>query len=422
MPATSPHAGELTSFRDTYVGPRGHSLLPGGFGREMLAVGPWSPLAVRGEGYLVWDDRGRELIDLNNNFTTLVHGHAHPAIVEAAVNAIRSGASFGMPTASEIHHARTLLSRFEHHDQVRYTNSGTESVLLATRIARAHTKREKLLMVRGSYHGWADPVLPTGGPHFIRGVTQGVLKDSTVVPFNDVEALVDAVEKDPAGYAAILLDLIPNRVGMQLLSTDYIETARSLADAYGIALIVDEVISLRLAIGGLSSLRGCVPDMIALGKPIGGGLPAGAVIGKAEWMAELDPLSGKLEHGGTFSANPVSMEAGVAALELLDAEAIARINGFGDRARSLLKDRVEAVGWEARGYGSLMRLFPLNQPDNEAVLELQRQLWWQAYERGVTLAKHGVCAFSTVMDEDVVDQASEALGSAVEAVAAASGT
>jgi glutamate-1-semialdehyde 2,1-aminomutase len=160
--------------------------------------------------------------------------------------------------------------------------------------------------------------------------------------------------------------------------------------------------------------------MIAFGKPVGGGFPAGAVTGKAEWMSELDPLSpqGKLEHGGTFSANPVSMEAGVAALNLLDADAIDRINSYGDRARARLKERVEAVGWEARGYGSIMRLFPLHQPDNKAVLELQRQLWWQAYERGVTLAKHGVCAFSTPMDTTVVDHVSEVLGEAAEAVAA----
>jgi len=377
-------------------------------------------MAVRGEGFKLWDDQGRELIDLNNNFTTLVHGHAHPAIVEAAIAAVRSGASFGMPTLSEIRHARTLLARIQGHQQVRYTNSGTESMLLATRIARAHTRRERLLMVRGSYHGWADPILPTGGEHFLRGVTAGVRKDSIVIPFNDVQALVETIEADPRTYAAILLDLIPNRVGMQRLSPEYVQTARHLADRYGIALIVDEVISFRLAAGGLSSVYGLVPDMIAFGKPIAGGFPAGAVTGKAEWMSELDPLSpqGKLEHGGTFSANPVSMEAGVAALNLLDADAIDRINSYGDRARARLKERVKAVGWEARGYGSIMRLFPLHQPDNRAVLELQRQLWWQAYERGVTLAKHGVCAFSTPMNTAVVDQVVEVLGEAVEAVAA----
>lgn len=407
---------------ELHRGPTGHSLLPGGFGRALMAVAPWSPMVVRGEGWRVWDDTGRELIDLNANFTTNVHGNAHPHIVEAVTQAAQAGLSFGMPNRHELTNARMLLERFVGLDEVRFTNSGTEATQLAARIARARTGREKVVVVRGSYHGWSETVLPTGGPSARRGVPQGMWDATIVVPFNDVEALTATVGSQPGSIAAVFLDLLPNRVGMQQVSLDYIREAERLCRAHGIALVVDEVISFRLHVGGLTTARSVAADMVCLGKTMGGGLPVGAVVGKADWMEELNPLRPDgLEHGGTFSANPLSMAAGVASLELLDAAAVARIGRLGDRLRSHLGEPLTSHGWEPRGIGSLTRIFPAHAAaDPSAVVELQRQLWWACYERGLTLAKHGVTAISTVMDDDVIDRCAAILADAVAAVATGS--
>lgn len=150
------------------TGPRGHSLLPGGIGKTMLAVGPWSPTAVRGEGWRLWDDTGRELIDLHGTFTVNVHGNAHPAVVSAAQEAAAAGMAFGLPNRHEIEHARHLVNRLTGLDQVRYTNSGTEAVQLAVRLARAQTGRSRVIVVNGSYHGWGESLLPTMGPRVAR--------------------------------------------------------------------------------------------------------------------------------------------------------------------------------------------------------------------------------------------------------------
>ena len=401
----------------SHQGPTGHSLLPGGFGRALMAVAPWSPMAVRGEGWRIWDDTGRELVDLNGNFTVNVHGNAHPAVVAAVAETASNGLSFGMPNRHELVHAAKLLARTPGLDEVRYTNSGTEATQLAARIARAHTGREKVVVVRGSYHGWGETVLPTGGPGARRGVPAGMWDASVVVPFNDVDTLEHTVLADPGSIAAIVLDLVPNRVGMQPLSNEYVRAAKALCSAHGIALVVDEVISYRLAFGGLTAARDVQPDMLCLGKMIGGGLPIGAVVGRAEWMEELNPLRPDgLEHGGTFSANPVSMAAGVAALDLLDHLAIGHINALGDRLRAQLVEPLARHGWEPRGQGSLTRIFPAHA-EGPQILELQRRLWWEAYERGLALAKHGVTAIPTVMDETTVDRCAAAVTEAVHAVA-----
>lgn len=397
------------------TGPRGHSLLPGGIGKTMLAVGPWSPTAVRGEGWRLWDDTGRELIDLHGTFTVNVHGNAHPAVVSAAQEAAAAGMAFGLPNRHEIEHARHLVNRLTGLDQVRYTNSGTEAVQLAVRLARAQTGRSRVIVVNGSYHGWGESLLPTMGPRVARGIPSGMWDQTEVVGFNDVAALEEVVNSGPGQFAAIVLDLLPNRIGMVPPSDAFLETATRLARHHGIALVVDEVISFRLGYGGLVGARALDADLVCLGKLIGGGLPIGALVGKAHWMTGLDTLSGQsLEHGGTFAANPVSMAAGVAALDLLDEPALAHIDALGQRFRDQLVEPLARHGWQPRGQGSLCRIFPAHARDNGAILEAQLRLWWALYERGVLIARHGVVAISTVMNSDVIDRAASAVVDAMD--------
>jgi len=411
-------AGSQTStgVASARTGPRGYPLLPGGVGRSTLSVGPDTPFVVRGAGYRLWDDSGREVIDANNNFTVAVHGHAHPQIVEAAEKTLRDGASFGLPNAHELDHAELLLKKFPLLDQVRYTNSGTEAVMTALRVARAHTGRDSVIVMQDGYHGTSDVALCAGGARYTRGVPKAVVDDVTVVPINDLEALRAAVEEDPDRYAAVLFDLLPNRAGLLSLTSEFVGLARELTAEHGIVFIVDEVISLRLGPDGLSGEYGVTPDLVTVGKIVGGGFPIGAVIGSEEVMRVLSVTTPNfLEHGGTFSGNPVSMAAGAVSMELLTADEITRLNALGDAARTAAHARVSEVGWEVRGRGSLFRPFPNGQTLMDT--ELRKRLWWAAYNRGLLLTQANCASLSTPMDSDVVADVTDRLVDAVMEVA-----
>lgn len=393
------------------------TVLPGGYGRSTLAVGPSSPRAVRGEGHRLWDDRGGELIDANNNFTTLIHGHAEPLVTERAARALADGASFGLPHASEVDHAQRLVARFPGLDRVRYANSGTEAVMTAVRVARAHTGRDLIVVTEGAYHGLADAVLPSGGERSLRGLGAGGLGDTLVLPIDDADALAAALDEHGPRIAAVLLDLLPNRAGLRPVSDDVVAAVERARARFGTLLIVDEVVSFRLGWSGLAATRGVRPDLVTLGKLIGGGLPVGAVVGRAEVMDALDPFNARgIEHGGTMTANPVTMAAGIAALDRYDAAAVERLNALGDRLRSALAAAIRDDGWTVRGAGSLVRPFP---PDDGAAKPQQLALWWAGYERGVLMTPNALLALSTPMDEAVIDRLTERVAEAVHAVATA---
>lgn len=398
-------------------GPRGHLLLPGGIGRSTLYVGTGTPHAVRGEGYRLWDDQGRELLDANNNFTVSIHGHGHPEIVRAAKDAIDTGACYGLPNWLEWDHAQILLDRFPALDQVRYANSGTEAVMGAIRLARASTGRDGVLVMQDGYHGTSDVALCAGGDHYRRGVTEGVQKDVVTVPVNDLQSLRSTVEGAPDRFAAILIDLLPNRAGLLSIETEFLQLARDLATRHGIVLIIDEVISLRLGYGGLIGEYGIEPDLVTVGKIIGGGFPVGAIIGRESVMRELDVTSATfLEHSGTFTANPVCMAAGAVSLQLLTAAEIARLNALGDLARASIQSRIADAGWEVRGRGSLFRPFPIGK--TQVANDVRRALWWAAYERGLLLSQATGVALSTPMNDEVVQDISDRLVDALLSVAA----
>ena len=392
-------------------------MLPGGYGRSTFMVGDGAPYAIRGAGYNVWDDTGCELVDLNNNFTTLIHGHAAPAVVQATVEALANGCSFGLPTEGELDHGEALLLRLPHADRIRYTNSGTEAVMTALRIARAHTGRSRTIMVRRAYHGTSDPVLPAGDQRSWRGLPAAVRAETTLLGLNDVSALRETIGREGSQTAAMLIDLMPNRSGLISATPEYVRALTDLCEELEILLIVDEVISFRLAFDSFGASYDLVPDITVLGKLIGGGLPIGALAGRREVMDELNPQRPDgLEHGGTFSGNPITMASGLAALELFDAAAVDRLNGLGDTLREALDRRAASCGWEIRGKGSLLRPWPVatSGPD---VGTLHRALWWAAYERGILLNPTGLIALSTPMDGPLVERLAIDLGDAVEAVA-----
>jgi glutamate-1-semialdehyde 2,1-aminomutase len=367
------------------LGERARAALPGGNTRTTVFVPPQPPYAASGRGHVITDADGHEVIDLQANQSALVHGHAHPAIVTAIAGGLQDGLCFGMPTESEVKLAEHLLARIPSVQRLRFTNSGTEAVMTAVRTARAFTGRDAILRFEGCYHGAFDAVMSGS-----RGVPMSVDGDVIVVPWGDVAALENALEEHGDRIACVLVDLMPMRGGLHQAQPSFARALRSGTRECGALLLVDEVITFRLGHGGLAAAMGVEPDLITLGKTIGGGLPVGAFGGRADVMDVLDPrAAGFVEHGGTFTANPTVMRAGLVGLELLDERAINRINHLGSRLRGSLRE----LGYWVNGYGSLSRV----------LVEDADGFWWRMYKAGVLISRNGFACVATTMDEQTID-------------------
>lgn len=378
---------ELPNARELFARAREH--IPGGASRSTLLTPPYAPpYALRGEGWRLIDVDGHELIDLHGNYSALVHGHAFPPVVRAASAALAEGACFGLPSATEVELAEQLAARIPWAERWRFAGSGTEAVMAAVRGARAACGRPLIVRFAGCYHGSADELLQPGAP----GVPGSAQSDVLTLPLGEERPLRAALAEHGERVAAVLLDLMPNRPGLRPVTSEFAALLRAETASRGIALIVDEVITFRLAPGGLQALYGIEGDMVTLGKTIGGGLPVGALGGRSSWMDVFDSArADAVPLAGTFTANPVSMRAGLAALEALDARAIERIDALGERLRAGLR----AQRHETSGRGSLLKL---HAPD-------RARLWWRLYREGVLIAADGLMCVSTAMDEHVIDSA-----------------
>lgn len=361
--------------------------LPGGNTRTTLHVPPNPPYAVEGSGLIVRDTTGHEVIDLNNNYTSLIHGHCRSEVVDAAAGAVSTMISVGLPTPGEVGLASRLSERYPHADLWRFVNSGSEAVALALRLARAYTRRNLVIRFAGAYHGSSDQVLDVSLP----GVGRGASSDTLTVPLEDAEAFSSAIREHGDDTAAVLIDLMPNRAGMQLRSDAFVEAVVAAARSAGALVIVDEVMTGRLEVGGLQQRFGLAPDLTTVGKIVGGGMPVGGVGGREDVMAVSDPRrEGAVAWGGTFNANPVTMAAGAAALDLYTAEEVVRLNALGDALRT----EIAEIGLTVNGSGSLMRI----------IHDDPRRLWWRCYEAGLLIGTNGLVCISTPMDEAAVEE------------------
>jgi glutamate-1-semialdehyde 2,1-aminomutase len=422
---------------------RAKESLPGGNTRTTVFMSPYPIYAASGEGCRVTDLDGVARIDCINNFTALIHGHAHPDLVAAASAQIQLGTAFGMPTPSEVVLAELLCERVPSIERVRFTNSGTEAVMMALKAARAFTGRPKIAKVEGSYHGsydyaetsldaspsnWGDAA--PNSVAYSQGTPEGVLADVVVLPFNDVAAADRLLREHAGSLAAVMIDPVPNRVGLIPARADYLQALSSLTRELGIVLIIDEVITLRLAPGGAQELFGVVPDLTTVGKIMGGGFPVGAVGGRAEIMAVFDPSAGRpaVPHGGTFSANPVTMAAGLKAMELLTPDVYARLERHGDRLRAAIGAAFAATRLDGQvtGVGSLLKVHFHSRPITDyrsAYPSTQEQallgrLVTGLLNRGVMTASYGLIALSSVMTDADIDTIAEAFGGALAEIAA----
>lgn len=411
-------------------------VVPGGSMRAASWFKPHPPYAARGEGCWVTDIDGRRLLDCANNFFSLIHGHAFQPVLDAVSQAMAKGTAFGMPTESEILLAETLAARNPRMEQTRFCNSGTEAVLSALKGARGITGRSRIAKFEGCYHGaydWVEVSLdPTpanwddenGNPASVRyaaGSPDSVLHETVILPYDDPQRCAEILRREGPTLAAVLIDPHASRAGHVAMSKEVAAVVQEACTRDGIILIADEVISFRLSYEGASPLFGLQPDLITTAKIIGGGLPIGAVSGLAKHMSVYNHTGGKpkVSMGGTFSANPLSMAAGLASLEHFSKDAVERLNSLGDAFRQRVRAGFAREGIEATitGSGSLFRLHLGLEPvtgyrsayqSSETAARVSR-IQQAMIAEGVLLTPNCSGALSTPMREAEVNFVADAL-------------
>jgi glutamate-1-semialdehyde 2,1-aminomutase len=423
---------------------RARQFLPGGTTRESTFALPHPTYFRAGYGCRIIDVDGIERIDFNGNFTAMINGHAHPAVREASIRQIELGTSFPFPGRSEVDLAELLCTRVASIERIRFMTSGTEAVMMAMKAARAHTCRPKIAKCEGAFHGgydyaevsldpspdaWGSPEQPAS-VGTARGTPRGVLDDIVVLPFNDVENTARILDAHRESLAGILIDPVPNRVGLIPANPAYLRLLRDFATANDIVLIFDEVINFRIGYHGAQPVFGIEADLTVLGKIIGGGFPIGAVGGRDRFMTVFDPTMGKppLPQSGTFSGNPVTMAAGFASMQLLDPSAFERLNSLGARARKSLAEtfRLADVEGQVTGLASLFRLHMTERPfstfrsarptaDERARMS---RLYQYLFDHGILIATTGLCCISTPMTEADVDRLAETTLAGLRSIAA----
>ncbi|QQG49272.1 MAG: glutamate-1-semialdehyde 2,1-aminomutase [archaeon] len=318
--------------------------------RSFGSVGGVPRFIDRGEGARLWDLDGSRYTDYVLSWGPLIIGHAHPDVLKAIVSTAKRGTSFGAPTLPELELAEEIHRSMRGIEKLRFVNSGTEAAMSALRVARAHTRRRKVLKFEGCYHGHADPFLTAAGSGLATleiptspGVPEGVTSDTVTVPFNDVEAVAKVVEAEGEGLAAVIVEPVAGNMGVVPPEEGFLRALRTLTSSCGAVLIFDEVITgFRVARGGAQELYDVAPDLTLLGKVIGGGLPVGAYGGSSELMSLVAP-EGKVYQAGTLSGNPVAMAAGLATLRALDLRAYERL----ERTSSALEEALLQAASEA---------------------------------------------------------------------------
>ena len=348
---------------------RATRLIPGGVNspvRAMKGVGLDEPFFVRrADGAYLEDVQGNRYVDWVMSWGPLLFGHADPETVEAVRDAALDGTSFGAPTEREVELAAEIADAVPSVEMVRLVSSGTEAAMSAVRLARAFTRRDRVLKFAGGYHGHADALLANAGSGIATlgipstpGVPTGAAGDTVVAPYNDVDAAAAAVERYGEGLAAILVEPVAGNMGVVPPEPGYLEALRALADASGALLVFDEVITgFRVARGGAQERFGITPDLTILGKIVGGGLPLAAFGGRAEIMERLAP-AGDTYQAGTLSGNPLATAAGLSVLRRLrDPAVYERLEECGARL-----ERGLAPSGTVQRVGAMLTLFRTDEP------------------------------------------------------------
>ncbi|HEV2302126.1 MAG TPA: aspartate aminotransferase family protein [Stellaceae bacterium] len=378
------------------------AVMPGGNTRSSLFVEPFPLAMTKGEGAHLWDADGHEYVDFLSEFTAGLYGHSHPVIRRAIEEALGLGLNFGAHNRLEAQFAEALCARFPSLDLVRFTNSGTEANLMALSAARAITGRAKILVFSGGYHG---------GVFYFRGKGNPINApfDFLVGRYNDLGHVEALVAPHRADLAAIIIEPMLGGGGCIPAERGFLAGLRRLADEAGAVLIFDEVMTSRLAPGGLQEAHGILPDLTTLGKYLGGGMSFGAFGGRAPLMERFDPRrADALQHAGTFNNNVLTMAAGLAGLtQVYTPERARALNAWGDGLIGRLNAvaRRHGLGMQFTGRGSMfsvhMTAAPIRSAEDagEGEPRLRDLFYFDLVERGIWFAKRGMFALSIALDE-----------------------
>ena len=418
-------------------------VLPGGISRNTIFRRPNPDYADHGRGCRVRDVNGIERIDFANNMCSLIHGHAHPGTIEAVSKQLHNGTAFTLATEAELRFAQHLCSRSEAFDKIRFMNSGTEAVMSGIKLARAVTGCPKIAKTEGAYHGtydyaevsqkarpenWGDRNKPNQVPVAV-GTPSGALNDVVIFPFNDVERTLTLLDANKSELACVILDLLPHRVGLIPAHNDFVAAIRQWTKDNNKLLIFDEVITFRMGFAGAAEWFEIQPDLTAMGKIIGGGFPVGALAGREEFMSAMDPSRSTLPfpHSGTFSANPITMTAGLAAMREFDQAAVKQINELGQYTRDQVTKAIENTSALAcvTGAGSMFRIhFRESAPteyrstfQDDAEVERIRLLVQYLYDNGFMMINTCSGALSTAMTRSEIDLFAECVEQGLRQVA-----
>jgi glutamate-1-semialdehyde 2,1-aminomutase len=435
---------ETNLSRGAEIYERALRVLPGGVSRNTVLRDPHPAYASHGEGCRIVDIDGVTRLDFANNMCSLIHGHADPDTVAAVTDQLRRGSAFTMATEVEVEFAEHLCSRNSGFEKIRFVNSGTEAIMVALKASRAFTGRAKIAKAEGAYHGgydyaevsqapnpstWGNLDHPSSVP-LAHGTPQSALDDVLVLPYNDIDRSIAILDAHKDELACVLLDLMPHRVGLNPANTGFVRALREWTAQNGVLLVLDEVITFRCGHGGLQSRFGITPDLTAMGKMIGGGFPIGALAGRSDVMDVLNPRAEKVlfPHSGTFSANPITLTAGLVAMQKFDDLAVERLNALAHRAMDGINVAIRDTGIEAcvTGDGSMFRVHMKAHPPHnfrEAYMTPEqnakiRFMLDHLFDAGFVMINTCTATMSTPMTEDDIDALVDAMRDGFEKIVA----
>jgi glutamate-1-semialdehyde 2,1-aminomutase len=414
---------------------RAEALMPGGVSspvRAFRAVGGQPLFIASGSGPKIRDIDGNTFIDYVMSWGPLILGHTHPKVVEAVRQALEGGASFGAPTVREVELAQRVVAAMPWVEQLRFVNSGTEATMSALRLARAATGRPGVVKFEGCYHGHADAFLVKAGSGAMTfgapsspGVPEDTVRHTHIVPFNDLDAVRRTLEASAAEIAAVILEPVAGNMGCIPPREGFLRGLAELCERCGVLLVLDEVMTgFRVARGGAAERYGIRPDLVTLGKVIGGGLPVGAYGGRRDLMQRVSPV-GPVYQAGTLSGNPLAMAAGIATLDLLGAPGTyERLEALSRQLEEGLAAAVAEAGVAARvqRVGSMLSLFFTDRPvtDCASALRCDTERFGRFFrgmlERGVYLppSQFEACFVSLAHSEEDVARTVQAAREALK--------
>ena len=407
---------------------RGKRVMPGGVNspvRSFRSVGGTPYFVASAQGAHVTDVEGRRYIDFVQSYGPGILGHAHPKVIEAVTTAAQAGTSYGAPTLGEVELAEEIGRRIPGVEMMRMTSSGTEAAMSAIRLARGATGRNTIVKFAGCYHGHTDSLLVAGGSGVANqglagsdGVPDGAVADTIVAPYNVVPELDETV-------AVVAVEPVAANMGLVPPSEGFLQGLRDACDEVGAILLFDEVITgFRLARGGATEWYGVQPDVWAFGKVIGGGLPVGCYGASREIMGHVSPLGGVYQ-GGTLSGNPLATAAGLATLELLDADAYVELERIASRLATGMRTLFADAGVDVvvPQVGPLVGLFfgseaPTNFDEVKVLAEngQYQKFFHHCLERGVALAPgpYEILFPGLAHDDAVIDEALSVMAEAAQ--------